>query len=333
MNYRHAFHAGGISDVLKHMALVELLRLVTVKDKPILMMDTHAGAGAYDLAGAAAMRSGEASRGVLRVLAASNSPPAVRRYVDAVWRFDRYCGNRGPGLLHYPGSPRLMKAAARAGDRIVLCEAEAGAVQALRREFAGDRRVEVRAEDGFAVLRAVLPPAQRRALVLIDPPYERAAEWTVAAQAAKDALRRLPTATLMLWHPLKGDGAAAALLTTLAGYAVPKTLSVRLTLGPSQVMARPGRRPPLQGCGLVLINPPWGFEASMREALPWLAQTAVGDGCASEMEWLVAERPAPLRQPGPAARAGPRPASHHPSKPPAAMPSKAPSGMKAKKTR
>ena len=163
MNYRHGYHAGNFADVLKHVALCELLRLLTAKDKKLFLLDTHAGAGGYDLAGNLAQRTGEAEQGIRRLAAAPRAgrPAAVARYLAAVLAYDRKFGasNR---LRHYPGSPRIIRAALRDGDRFVACELHPRDTLLLKREFAGDRAVEVRQADGYHAVKALLPPVERR---------------------------------------------------------------------------------------------------------------------------------------------------------------------------
>jgi 23S rRNA (adenine2030-N6)-methyltransferase len=164
-------------------------------------------------------------------------------------------------LRHYPGSPRLVRAGLRPGDRFVACELHPQDALALKREFAGDRAVDVRQADGWAVLKALLPPVERRGLVLIDPPFEAADEFDKLARALKQALRRFATGCYAVWYPIKDEEAVEAFGTTLAGL---KTLVLELRL-----KAVPEGK--LAACGLVVINPPWTFQEAMAEALPWLA--------------------------------------------------------------
>jgi 23S rRNA (adenine2030-N6)-methyltransferase len=262
MNYRHGYHAGNFADVLKHVALVELLRLLTGKDKKLFVLDTHAGVGGYDLAAGLAARTREAEAGIARLMALPRAgmPAAVARYLAAVTAYDRKFG-RGQGLRHYPGSPRLVRAGLRPGDRFVACELHPQDALALKREFAGDRAVDVRQADGWAVLKALLPPVERRGLVLIDPPFEAADEFDKLARALKQALRRFATGCYAVWYPIKDEEAVEAFGTTLAGL---KTLVLELRL-----KAVPEGK--LAACGLVVINPPWTFQEAMAEALPWLA--------------------------------------------------------------
>ncbi|MBS0517475.1 MAG: 23S rRNA (adenine(2030)-N(6))-methyltransferase RlmJ [Proteobacteria bacterium] len=263
MNYRHGYHAGNFADVLKHVALVMLLRLLTSKDKKLFVLDTHAGAGGYDLASSVAQRTGEAEAGILRLVSAGRQgmPEAVACYLDAVSAYDRKFGPPGARLHRYPGSPRLVRAALRPGDRLVACELHPQDGLALKREFAGDRAVEVRQADGYHALKALLPPPERRGLILIDPPFEAPDEFEQLARALRHGLRRFATGCYAIWYPIKDDAAAAF----VSGLGDLKLVVLELNLGSS---VTPGK---LAACGLAVINPPWKFEEAMREALPWIA--------------------------------------------------------------
>ena len=263
MNYRHGFHAGNFADLLKHTALCELLRLLTAKDKKLFVLDTHAGAGGYDLGGALASRTREAEAGIHRLVAAPKAgmPGAVARYLAAVAAYDRKFGTVSGGLGHYPGSPRLIRAGLRLGDRFVACELHREDTLALKREFAGDRDVDVRNEDGYHALKALLPPPERRALVLIDPPFEDADEFATLQRALHHGLRRFATGCYAVWYPIKDRPAVEAFLQGFAGL---KTLRLELRVPP----ATPDK---LAACGVLVINPPWKFEEAMREALTWIA--------------------------------------------------------------
>jgi 23S rRNA (adenine2030-N6)-methyltransferase len=278
MNYRHGYHAGNFADVLKHTALCELLRLLTAKDKKLFVLDTHAGAGGYDLAGSLARRTGEAEAGIGRLAAAprTGAPSAVARYLAAVAAYDRKFGPAGGQPRRYPGSPRLVRAALRHGDRFIACELHAEEVLALKREFAGDRAVEVRQADGYKALKALLPPVERRGLVLIDPPFEAPDEYERVLRALRQGVRRFATGCYAVWYPIK-DEAGTAFVAALDAF---KPLILKLHLDG----IASGR---LAACGLAVINPPWRFEEAMREALPWIAER-LGPG----VSWAVDAAPA-----------------------------------------
>ncbi len=265
MNYRHGYHAGNYADVLKHLVLVELLRLLTAKDKKLFVLDTHGGAGGYDLGAGLAPRTREAEAGIQRLIAMPRAgmPAAVARYLAAVAVYDRKFGRksgRGEGLRHYPGSPRLVRAALRPGDRFVACELHPQEALSLKREFAGDRMVDVRQADGYHALKALLPPVERRGLVMIDPPFEKTDEFETLSRGLRHALRRFATGCYAVWYPIKDEDAVAAFKQELMGLKA-MILEARLNA------VADGR---LGACGVAVINPPWTFQESMAEALPWL---------------------------------------------------------------
>ena len=283
MNYRHGYHAGNFADVLKHTALCELLRLLTAKDKKLFVLDTHAGAGGYDLSGSQARRTGEAETGIVRLagLPRAGMPAAVARYLAAVTAYDRKFGPAGGQLRRYPGSPRLVRAGLRPGDRFIACELHPEEALLLKREFAGDRAVEVRQADGYKALKALLPPVERRGLVLIDPPFEVPDEYEHLLRALRQGVRRFATGCYAIWYPIK-DEAASAFAADLASF---KPLVLQLRLGdiaPSKLAA----------CGLAVINPPWRFEEAMRDALSWIA-AQLGPGVSGAVDVAPATPAAP----------------------------------------
>ena len=258
--------------------MCELLRLLTAKDKKLFVLDTHAGAGGYDLSGSQARRTGEAETGIVRLagLPRAGMPAAVARYLAAVTAYDRKFGPAGGQLRRYPGSPRLVRAALRPGDRFIACELHPEEALLLKREFAGDRAVEVRQADGYKALKALLPPVERRGLVLIDPPFEVPDEYEHLLRALRQGVRRFATGCYAIWYPIK-DEAASAFAADLASF---KPLVLELQLDG----VAPGK---LAACGLAVINPPWRFEEAMREALPWIA-AQLGPG----VSWAVDAAPA-----------------------------------------
>lgn len=175
MNYQHGFHAGGFSDVLKHATLANLMAALSAKDKPYLIIDTHGGRGGYDLGDQGSVTM-EWKMGIGRLLPMRQPPPALVDYIRVVRAYDKKFGNfnikPAEGVRHYPGSPRIARALLRPDDRLVVAELNPREAIFLKREFAGDKGIDVREEDGYGLLKSMLPPPERRALVLIDPPYE-----------------------------------------------------------------------------------------------------------------------------------------------------------------
>jgi 23S rRNA (adenine2030-N6)-methyltransferase len=261
MNYRHAFHAGNFADVLKHAVLVRILVHLCAKPAAFRVIDTHAGAGLYDLAGEAAARSPEWRDGIAKVTAAALDPSGralLAPYLDAV-----AARNRGGRLTVYPGSPALARSLLRAQDRLVACELEPTAAAALARCLAGDRRCKALAIDGWIALKAYVPPPERRGVVLVDPPYEQPGEIARVAPALEAAHRKWASGIYLIWYPVKDRAAADALVRRLVRSGIPRILRVELSLAPA--------RERLAACGLIVINPPWTLEAELRAIVPALA--------------------------------------------------------------
>ena len=197
LSYRHAFHAGNHADVLKHFVLVQIARYLGQKDAPFWIVDTHAGAGCYDLTGDHAQKLGEYRDGIGRLWERKDLPPALADYVDLV----RRC-NSGAQLRRYPGSPWLAAQCLREEDRLRLFEMHPSDLKLLQANFKeGGRRISVTAGDGFAGLKALLPPPPRRALVLTDPSYETRNDYLNVVKAMEDGLKRFATGTYAVWYP------------------------------------------------------------------------------------------------------------------------------------
>jgi len=278
MNYRHAFHAGNFADVLKHAVLVHCLDHLRKKSGPFFALDTHAGAGRYDLESLEAKRTGEAAGGVVKLLAAdaASLPRALGPYLDIVRR-------HAAGRTGYPGSPKFVRAKLRHGDRLVAVELHPVDEQSLRRAFAGDPLVEVRRMDGFEALKALLPPAERRGLVLVDPAFEAKDEFARLAKALGAAFRRWATGTYLIWYPIKDRDAANAFLAAMRALGAPKVLRAELRVAPEDA-------PGLTACGLLIVNPPFTLERELAALLPALAALLGRDGAGSHrLDWLVAE--------------------------------------------
>jgi 23S rRNA (adenine2030-N6)-methyltransferase len=278
MNYRHAFHAGNFADVMKHVCLVALLRGLSRKDSAWFYLDTHAGAGDYDLAGAPAQKTGEYRHGIGRLLRAPR--PLLAPLGDYLDLIGPLLGS-GDSPRRYPGSPLIAAALARPQDRLVACELNPLEFEALQIACGG--AVHVQRSDGYQALKALLPPRERRGLTLIDPPYERPDEFTRLAGELVAAHRRFATGVYALWYPLKDEAPVAGLKRALKAAGLCRLLEVELRLTP---LAQGGI---LHGCGLLVLNPPWGFEDAMRLAMPSLAQILAPDTGEARTHWLVPE--------------------------------------------
>ena len=273
MNYRHEFHAGNFADVLKHAVLVRTLLYLRRKDKPFRVIDTHAGAGLYDLSGPEAARANEARDGILRLLNGADLGAAAELlapYLDAV----RAAG--APRL--YPGSPVIARSLLRPQDRALFCELLPEAAQNLRRALGRDARVKQLEIDGYAGLKAYLPPKERRGLVLIDPPFERRDEYERLHDLIVDALRRWPGGIFIVWQPIKEPEIANSFCRALAARA-PDWLRIELQVE----TPAPGR--PLAGAGLMVVNPPYVLKDELEVILPALAHAlARGPGAGFSIE-------------------------------------------------
>jgi len=272
MNYRHAFHAGNFADVVKHVMWLELLASLQAKPGALCVLDTHAGRACYDLADAAAARTAEFQAGIARVWDAHDAPLPVARYLERVHAFNRARSN-GDGLRWYPGSPQLLRAGLRAQDRLLACEHVADEYAALKHAFLGDAQVAVHARDAWEALQGLLPPREKRGLVLIDPPYEPPAlDAERARQGLVTARQRFATAVVALWYPIKDAASHARWLRQLAALALGEMLVIELCVRP------PVDRLRLNGSGVVVINPPWRLAERANNALAWLWQRLAVDG-------------------------------------------------------
>jgi 23S rRNA (adenine2030-N6)-methyltransferase len=276
MNYRHAFHAGGTADVVKHAVLARILVHLCNKPAAFRVIDTHAGAGLYDLRGPEATRSPEWRDGIARLLAApidGEAATLLAPYLDAVRAL-----NPGGELAAYPGSPVVTCSLLRSQDRLVACELEPNAAAALAHILGGDRRAKAIAIDGWTALNAYVPPPERRGVVLIDPPFEATDEFSRLAQALEAAHHKWATGIFVLWYPLKGRQDSDMLARNLRRSAIPKVLRAEVDFA---VQRKPEG---LAGCGLIVVNPPWLLAGELEILLPFFAKLFAGD---SRVDWIA----------------------------------------------
>ncbi len=267
MNYRHAFHAGGFADVIKHIVLVRILSHLQDKPAAFRVIDTHAGAGLYDLTGDEARRGGEWLTGIARVMQARFSEtalPLVKPYLDIVRAF-----NPKRDLQAYPGSPLIARALLRPQDRLTACEVEPKARKRLIEGLRRDTQARVVDLDGWMALPAFVPPNERRGLILIDPPFEQKDEFERLAEGFTQAFAKWPTGSYLLWYPVKSRRATDNLArhvaeTVAAGPSAEKCLRLEFSVAPQD--AEPG----LTSAGLLIVNPPWTLAGELKAILPEL---------------------------------------------------------------
>lgn len=273
MNYRHAYHAGNHTELLKHSALILILRHLAEKPKPFFVLDTHAGLGVYDLASEKALKTREAEGGILRL---AKNAGAVAPLLDFVKDF-----NDNGAITRYPGSPAIIRAHLRANDRMVACELHRDDVETLRRNTFGDPRIGIHHRDGYEAMNALLPPKERRGLVLIDPPYEKTDEEETLLNILLKAHRKWPTGTYMAWYPVKTARPFARLKSGLADSAIPNVLFAEMTLAPADETS-------LVGGGLIIINPPWQFDAALAETMQSLRAGLRARSGTDIVQWITA---------------------------------------------
>ncbi|HKY93849.1 MAG TPA: 23S rRNA (adenine(2030)-N(6))-methyltransferase RlmJ [Kiloniellales bacterium] len=283
MNYRHAFHAANFADVVKHAALALLVERLQAKQGALAFLDLFAGPGVYDLEGEAARKTGEAEAGLFRLW----PPPKgelgglLKPWLDHVAALNGGRGTSRPKL--YPGSPELLRRLLRPQDRLVLAELHEADGAALRRRYGQDGQVAVHRRDGFEALPALVPPPERRGLVLIDPPYEQLDEWDRLARALQRAYRRWPTGVYVVWYPVKDPSALVPWLGRLRQAVPRRLLQAELSLFDEQPAWR------LNGCGLLLVNPPWRFVDTLEVLLRGLQPLLARSGGATRVAWLTGE--------------------------------------------
>jgi 23S rRNA (adenine2030-N6)-methyltransferase len=279
LSYRHAYHAGNFADVMKHVVLTALLKYLTRKHSALCYIDTHAGAGGYDLQSEYSQKTAESSLGISRLWGVDDAPQPVSDYLDLVHRY-----NPAGDLAKYPGSPWIAAELLRPQDRLMLCELHSSDFPRLEELFANDRRVHCYAENGHRFSVGLVPPTERRGLILMDPAYELRDELETAVAAVSMLRRRFATGTYALWYPILHEGQTAALRRRIENLRIRDVLHLALTVAHRESI------PGMYGCAVIVINPPWTLRGTMEVALPYLAsKLGRNNGATCHIEQWVEE--------------------------------------------
>ena len=277
--YRHLFHAGNFADVFKHALLARLLLALARKDKAFCYLDTHAGIGRYDLTHPWAQKNAEWKEGIGRLWNRMDPPETLVPYLDTV-----RAENPDGRLRFYPGSPRIARRLLRPIDRMVLTELNKADQATLKELFDGERRVAVHLMDGYQALKAFLPPPERRGLVLVDSSFDRAGEFQRMTEALAAAHKRWATGVLAFWYPLMEPSVMRAFQRQVADSGVRRILRLEFSIRPERWSTS------LRGCGLLVVNPPFGFDGEARAIVEWLQPVLAEEGKGAwSVEWLVPE--------------------------------------------
>lgn len=283
MNYRHIFHAGNICDTVKHGVLTLAVAHLCGKESPFCVLDTHAGFGIYDLADPRAAKTGEAKDGILKLLDATRLTDLEPYYAVLKKLNPDWDGKSAEGFRYYPGSPLLATHLLRPQDRLIACELHPEDADELKRQLFLYKQAQAHRRDGYEALGAFLPPAEKRGLVLIDPPFEEPDEFEKLATALKAAHTRWPQGIFMAWYPVKERPAVWRFHEALAASGMPKILTAEFIYREETAADR------LNGSGLILINPPWQMDEKLRKLFPLLHAALATDYRGSEVRWLREE--------------------------------------------
>jgi 23S rRNA (adenine2030-N6)-methyltransferase len=279
VNYQHIYHAGNFADIAKHVGLLYCLEALKRKDSPFFVMDSHSGRGMYDLQAPEARKSAEAERGIQRLIEKGIGAAALRDYFNAIR------ARKGKRLARYPGSPALIAAGLRVQDRALFVELKPAEARAAAREVESLGRIRTEIGDGYAALKAFLPPEERRGLVLIDPPYESLDELKTMLRAFAEAYLRWPTGIYLIWYPIRSAAQRSMVHQRFEALDIPKILYADLAIHPDDAGVG------LAGSGLMLINPPFGADEYLRAAYTAMHEGLAAPGCGYvEVNRLTPER-------------------------------------------
>jgi 23S rRNA (adenine2030-N6)-methyltransferase len=263
MNYKHSYHAGGFSDVLKHIVAIAIISEMIRKDKPLCYLDTHAGRGLYHLGSTFAKKTDESVMGIQKLLSyyhASNGirpiPELIETYISTIQRLGY--------PEYYPGSPLIAESFLREADRLILMELQSEEHRILQKNVRGDHRIAVHQQDGYLSLKAFLPPPERRGLILIDPTFEKPEEWKHLFTSIKVGLKQFPTGVFAIWYPIKDLWQVKQFLKSIASLGLESAVVAELGIYPQDAPLS------LMGSGMLIINPPWQCAAVLEKTLPWV---------------------------------------------------------------
>lgn len=283
MNYRHIYHAGNFADVLKHAVLARVVAYLGQKEAPFRYIDTHAGTGLYDLSSTEAQKTGEWRDGIGRLLDAT-LPAAAAKVLSPYLDIVRGENGGTNEITRYPGSPLVARRLMRPGDALVINEAHPDDCERLRETFHKDRLTKVLEIDGWQALKSLLPPKERRGVILVDPPFEVAGEFDRMLEGLADVTKRFATGTLIFWYAIKDERAVERFKRKAAETNIPKLLSVEL------FVAAPSPDTGLTGTGLLILNPPFTLYDELAELMPHLTKRlARGPGAAFSLRWLTSK--------------------------------------------
>ncbi|KPD03869.1 23S rRNA (adenine(2030)-N(6))-methyltransferase RlmJ [Moellerella wisconsensis] len=280
LSYRHSFHAGNHADVLKHTVQSLIIESLKEKEKPFLYLDTHAGAGRYQLTSEHAEKTGEYLEGIARIWEQSDIPAELAPYINVIKGI-----NDKSKLRFYPGSPFIAKQLLREQDKLVLTELHSSDYPLLRGEFLRDKqRALVLREDGYQQLKSKLPPATRRGFALIDPPYEMKSDYEAVVRGVHEGHKRFATGTYAIWYPVVLRQQIKRMISQLQSTGIRNILQIELAVRPDSDQRG------MTASGMIVINPPWKLEQQMNAVLPWLHKALVPEGTGHTLvDWIVPE--------------------------------------------
>lgn len=280
LSYRHSFHAGNHADVLKHVVLTLIINALKEKDKPFIYLDTHSGAGRYVLDSQASTKTEEFREGIERIWQQKDNAPALLSdYISVIRSY-----NNLDNLKFYPGSPLIAKQLLRPQDELFLSELHPADYPLLKKEFQKDERASVLRTDGFHQIKAKLPPASRRGLVLIDPAYEIKDDYQTVVSAIQEGYKRFATGTYALWYPVVRRQQIRKMVQALKDTGIRRILQIELAVKPDNEQRG------MTASGMIVVNPPWKLESQMKTLLPWLHRTLVPQKTGNTLlTWITPE--------------------------------------------